>query len=91
MRITRAARANLRIWWKELTYLAITGALCLTTKDGLTGYIIVTGFSAGLWLMGFSHRHMPIFQVIRRMDAKLDEALAADDRPDAEIRRLHSV
>ena len=84
-------RANLRAWWPELLWVAFAGVLCLTMKDGAVGFVIVLLFSGVFWAMGFRHRHRPIFEVIRGLDAKLDAALEDDDRPDAEVRRLHSV
>ena len=85
----RAVLANLRIWWPELILAAIV-ALVWATQNPQNAIAVLVAVGIG-WAMGFRHRHRPIFDVIRGMDAKLDEALGEDDRPVAEVRRLRSV
>jgi hypothetical protein len=92
MRMARAVRAYLRTWWPEGLFLAVMAAVALAGQpDDPLFAIFCTIVCAIGWGMGFRHRHRPIIEVIRRMDAKLDDALAQDDRPVAEVRHLHSV
>ena len=61
----------------------------MLTLGGYTAVIAGVG-----WAIGFSHRHRPIWDVIRRMDNKLDAALTDEKpsaEPSAEVRHLHSV
>jgi hypothetical protein len=96
-----AVRANLRAWWPELIWVAVMAVVCFTAADGAVGFVVVLLFTGAFWLMGYRHRHRPLWEVIRRMDGKLDRALAAparrseppagDPGPQAEARHLHSV
>lgn len=88
-RMGRAALASLRTWWKELAYLALS-ALFIPAAHGWVLTLAMDLPGAICWALGFAHRHQPVFDVIRKMDAKLDQALG-DDKPPAKVRRLHSV
>jgi hypothetical protein len=105
-RTGRAVRANLRIWWPELIVTTLCAFFILVGVFGSAsqstamytfgGY---TGFAAGIgWALGFRHRHMPVFEVIRRMgdgqrrmEDKLDQALAGEDKPAARVRHLRGL
>jgi len=96
----RAARANLRLWWPEVLWVCFGAPITLVTPGPkLPDLAIVFVFSAVFWAMGFRHRHMPIFEVIRgindrqkRMEDKLDQALgASEEKPQAKVRHLRRV
>ena len=88
----RVMRSNLRAWWPELAFAAFLGLfLLIRAKDGALFVAVEALVMFAGWMMGFRHRHRPIIEVIRRMDTKLDQALAEDDEPAADVRHLHSV
>lgn len=86
----RAALGNARNWWPEGICAALCIAIGLSSK-GIAPAIGLACFIGAGWAMGFRKRHRPLWEVLRRMDAKLDAALADDDEPVAEVRHLHSV
>jgi hypothetical protein len=91
-RTGHAVRANLRIWWPELLVAAMLTAIAFAGQKDDPLFAIFCGLIGAIfWALGFRHRHRPIVDVIRRMDAKLDQALGDDDRPLAEVRHIHSV
>ena len=91
-RTARVARANLRAWWPEILCAGILVAIAFAGQKDDPLFAVFCGLiGAAFWAMGFRHRHRPVFEVIRRMDAKLDAALADDDGPVAEVRHLYSV
>lgn len=86
-RTGHGVRANLRAWWPELVWLAFAALMSFTAAGGATGFAIIVVFSGMFWLMGFRHRHRPLWEVIRRMDAKLDK-LGPAAEPSARDRHL---
>ena len=87
---TGVVLASLRAWWKELvTVAAFTAVACAPAHGTLFLGVFCMALTGVGWALGFSHRHRPVWDVIRGMDGKLDRALA--DEPPAEVRRLHSV
>jgi len=96
---SHAVLANLRAWWKELIIAAMCGLFIaiaimqsgeqraeMFTLGGYTAVAVGIG-----WAIGFSHRHGPIWETIRRMDGKLDQALAPADQPVAKVRHLRGL
>lgn len=68
-----AARANLRIWWRELIVIAVC-VLMVATRAYVAGFGLAGIIGIG-WALGFAHRHRPLWDVIYRMDGKLDKAI----------------
>lgn len=93
-----AMRSNLRAWWKEALIVIpcalLIGLAFLLGGQQRNAMLTLGGYTAVIagigWATGFAHRHRPIWDVIRGMDGKLDAALT-DEKPEAEVRHLHSV
>jgi hypothetical protein len=90
MKRMSAALSNLRAWWKEAIGIGVCVLAGFTSAGPAGGVAVFIVLLIG-WGIGFSHRYGPIWQTIRRMDAKLNEALAADDRPVAKVRHLRGL
>lgn len=75
-----AARANLKIWWPELLVIAMLTAIGFAGQPDDPLFAVFCGLIGAIfWALGFRHRHLPFMQTIRRIDARLDEALARDE------------
>ena len=67
-RTGHGVRANLRAWWPELVWLAFAALMSSPQPEARPGSRSSSCFGM-FWLMGFRHRHRPLWEVIRRMDA----------------------
>jgi hypothetical protein len=87
---SHAVLANLRAWWKEGIGIGLSVLAGFTNAGPSAGVAVFLVLLAG-WAIGFSHRHGPIWETIRRMDGKLDQALAPADQPVAKVRHLRGL